>query len=147
MMPDAKPATPEQIAQNGHIAATIRAVMKQRGWKMPDLNEALGKPRGDAGIFQWVSRNRGAVAARPRLAIEGARYPRDGTDAALPGGAVASGRDRVGSGEARAGPRRRRAIVRGLGGRCGADQARCRLAARDGNAASPHAARRRDRVR
>lgn len=67
-MPDAKPATPEQIAQNGHIAATIRAVMKQRGWKMPDLNEALGKPRGDAGIFKWVHAT-GAPSPRGRALL------------------------------------------------------------------------------
>jgi hypothetical protein len=50
----AKPATLEQVARYGHVAAALRAVLKERGWGMPEFNEALGRARGDAGIFKWV---------------------------------------------------------------------------------------------
>ena len=59
----AKPATREEVARYGHIAAALRAMMKQRGWGMPEFNEALGRQRGDAGIFKWV---RGTGAPNPQ---------------------------------------------------------------------------------
>jgi hypothetical protein len=63
------PATPEQIAQFGHIATRLRAFMAERKWKVADLNAALGKERGDSGAHNWLN-CKGAPGAviRPKLA-------------------------------------------------------------------------------
>ena len=54
-MPSAKPATPEQVAMFGHIAARLRGFMVERKWKAADLNQAIGRDRGNAGVFQWIN--------------------------------------------------------------------------------------------
>jgi hypothetical protein len=48
------PTTPEQVAQFGHIAANIRKLMANKGWKIADLNEALGHPRVYTGPYAWL---------------------------------------------------------------------------------------------
>lgn len=68
-MPIPKPATPEQIAMYGHIAARLRGFLTERGWKAADLNAALGKDRGDAAAFTWLNGKGGPGATmRPKLA-------------------------------------------------------------------------------
>ena len=56
-MPTGKPmpATRAEIARNGHIAVALRRVMNARDWKIPDLNEAIGKPRGYTICYPWLA--------------------------------------------------------------------------------------------
>jgi hypothetical protein len=67
-MPKAKAATRDQIARYGHIAVALRAAMKQRGWGIPEFNEAIGKDRGDAGVFKWL-RGTGGISEQNRALI------------------------------------------------------------------------------
>jgi transcriptional regulator with XRE-family HTH domain len=50
-----KAATREQVARYGHIAAALRAVLKQRGWKVADLNEAIGRERNYTPSHVWLA--------------------------------------------------------------------------------------------
>lgn len=68
-MPQAKSATREEIARFGHIAAALRAVMKQRDWGVPEFNAALGRARGDAGVYKWLAA-RGGPDPTSRAALE-----------------------------------------------------------------------------
>jgi hypothetical protein len=50
-----KAATREQVARFGHIAAALRAVLKQRGWRVADLNEAIGRERNYTPSHVWLA--------------------------------------------------------------------------------------------
>jgi hypothetical protein len=54
-MPEAAPATAAQLAMFGHIATAIREAMARKQWKPGDLNRALGKAAGDAGVYKYLS--------------------------------------------------------------------------------------------
>ena len=49
------PPTALELARFGHVAATIRAALESKGWTVAELNAALGKERGDAGAYKWIS--------------------------------------------------------------------------------------------
>ena len=49
------PATPEQIARFGHIAVALRSFLDQKGWGPSNLNSAMGKARGNTGIYAILS--------------------------------------------------------------------------------------------
>jgi hypothetical protein len=49
------PATPDQIAQFGHISIAIRKLLKDMNWSMGDLNDALGISRLNTGTYQWAN--------------------------------------------------------------------------------------------
>jgi hypothetical protein len=51
-------ATPETAP----LAGLLRALLKQKGWSLPDFNEALGKPRDYTPSRDWIS---GARSPRP----------------------------------------------------------------------------------
>jgi hypothetical protein len=51
----AGPATAEQIAVYGHVAATLRAALKEKGMVPGDLNEAIGKERGYSAAHVWLA--------------------------------------------------------------------------------------------
>lgn len=61
----AQPATPEQIAMYGHIAAMIRAKLKDKGWSIGDLNQAMGYERANTGIYTHVN-GKGAPGPKVR---------------------------------------------------------------------------------
>lgn len=84
-MPTAKAATRDEVARFGHIAAALRAVMKQRGWKVPDFNEALGKTRGDAGIFKWLAARGAPSPANRALLAEVTGIPEAALRPRVPG--------------------------------------------------------------
>lgn len=50
-----KHATPAQIARNGHVAALVRAAMKQHDWNMADFSEALGMERHATSVYPWIT--------------------------------------------------------------------------------------------
>ena len=50
-----KIATPEQIARFGHIAVALRSFLDQKGWGPSNLNSAMGKARGNTGIYAILS--------------------------------------------------------------------------------------------
>lgn len=47
-------ATPAQVAQFGHIAARIRALLKERKWKPIDLAKELDMPKGNPQVYNWI---------------------------------------------------------------------------------------------
>lgn len=49
------PANPDQIARNGHIAAAIRDFLARKGWKPPQLNEAIGLSPERSNVYVWMS--------------------------------------------------------------------------------------------
>lgn len=65
----AAPATPAELAEFGHIAARLRAFMKEREMIAPEVSQALGLGRKSATIYKWLS-GKGAPAPtlRARLA-------------------------------------------------------------------------------
>lgn len=56
-MPNAQkgPATPDQIARNGHIAVAIRDFLARKGWKISQLNEAIGLSPERSNVYVWMS--------------------------------------------------------------------------------------------
>ena len=65
----AKPATRAEIAMYGHMAAALRAFLKQRDMAVPELSEALGLDRKSATPYRWLSGKGGpAPALRAKLA-------------------------------------------------------------------------------
>lgn len=63
------PATPAQIAMYGHIAAALRAFMKEKGWSAGQLNEAMGQVRSHTSVYHWLNSKAGpGPTTRPRLA-------------------------------------------------------------------------------
>ena len=70
-MPIAKTATRAEIATFGHIAAALRAFLKQRDMSIPELSEALGLDRSSATPYRWAHRRQRRAnvgVARQRLA-------------------------------------------------------------------------------
>ena len=51
----AAPATPQQIAAYGHIAAALRDYLKRTGKDVGDLNKAIGVPRGHTSVYHWLN--------------------------------------------------------------------------------------------
>lgn len=51
----ATPATPEQVARFGHVAAFLRQELGKRGWTPSDLNIQLGKGRSYSSAYQWIN--------------------------------------------------------------------------------------------
>jgi hypothetical protein len=69
-MSSAKQRSPTELAaMYGHIATAIREAMERKGMNAGDLNEALGKDRGNAGVYYWIA-GKGAPddKQRPRVA-------------------------------------------------------------------------------
>lgn len=63
------PATPHQIATYGHIAAAMRAFMKEKGYSPGDLNEAMGQVRSHTSVYHWLNGKAGpGPTTRPKLA-------------------------------------------------------------------------------
>ena len=60
----ATPATRDQIAMYGHVAARLREVCKARDWRPADLNAAVGRDRGHASAYQWLG---GKAAPGPKM--------------------------------------------------------------------------------
>jgi transcriptional regulator with XRE-family HTH domain len=54
-MATAGPATPEQTYRYGHIAAALRQLMTQRGWKHADLCAAMGLEKTATTPYIWLS--------------------------------------------------------------------------------------------
>jgi transcriptional regulator with XRE-family HTH domain len=61
-------ASRQQVAMYGHIAARLRAFLKERDWMPPDLSEALGQGRGSATVYKWLAAT-GAPAPRLRAKL------------------------------------------------------------------------------
>jgi transcriptional regulator with XRE-family HTH domain len=85
-----RPATALQVARNGHMAATLRQALAQRGWTPGDLNEALQKPKGHVTVYAWLSA-KGAPGPETRaklaklLNVSGTDLrPRDEPEDAMP---------------------------------------------------------------
>ena len=51
-------ATPQQLAENGHIAAALRTVMNAREWSVADLNEACGYRRNNTILYPVLRGNK-----------------------------------------------------------------------------------------
>jgi hypothetical protein len=47
-------ATAEQVMVYGAVAANIRAAMTAKNWTPADFNEAMGRDRGNGGIYHWL---------------------------------------------------------------------------------------------
>lgn len=63
-----KRATPEQMAKFGHIAANIRAGLKDRGWSIMELNRQLGHKGPNSGPYVWLAAKGGpGTAAQVKL--------------------------------------------------------------------------------
>jgi transcriptional regulator with XRE-family HTH domain len=59
----------EKLVVYGGAAATIRAAMEQKDLEPGDLNEALGRRRGDASIYNYINGNSApSDKIRPKLA-------------------------------------------------------------------------------
>jgi hypothetical protein len=55
-MPRGRPrATAVQLASNATFAGQLRALLKQRGWKITDLSEAIGKERSYSPPRAWIA--------------------------------------------------------------------------------------------
>jgi hypothetical protein len=54
------------VAKYGHIAARLREVLQQRGWKPGDLNRAIGHGAGHTSVYAWL-----AARGAPGPAIRG----------------------------------------------------------------------------
>jgi len=64
-MPVSKPVTTQQIMMYGHVASALRKFLKEKGWKIGDLNKALGKDQSYSAAYQWVN---GKSAPNPETA-------------------------------------------------------------------------------
>jgi hypothetical protein len=79
----AGPATPEDVARYGHIAALIKQKMAELRLSMADLHEKVGRSRSDSGGYIWLSaKGAPGPATRKKLARlfevpESALKPRD----------------------------------------------------------------------
>ena len=50
-----KAATRAEVARYGHVAAALRAALKQRGWDIADFAEAIGRARSYSPARKWLS--------------------------------------------------------------------------------------------
>jgi hypothetical protein len=65
---NAVPATPAQIARNGHVAAALRAFGKENGWSPGDFNKRLGRPQDHTSIYVWLTA-KGAPGPKARAKL------------------------------------------------------------------------------
>jgi hypothetical protein len=50
-----KPATPEQVARFGHVAAALRAYLKTANLKPADFNQEMGVDRANPKLYHWLN--------------------------------------------------------------------------------------------
>lgn len=62
------PATPDQVAQYGHVAAELRKALAERGWKPGDLNAAIGRDRASPAVYTYLNA-KGAPAPKMRKVL------------------------------------------------------------------------------
>ena len=63
----AGPAGPLQIAMYGHIAVALRAALAAKDWTLAELNQAIGRDRAHAGVYQYLAAK---SAPRPEIRIK-----------------------------------------------------------------------------
>jgi transcriptional regulator with XRE-family HTH domain len=51
----ARPAPPDQIARNGHVAAALRRYLAAHNMTAGDFNDMIGKERSHTGIYMWLN--------------------------------------------------------------------------------------------
>ena len=74
---EGKPPTAAEVAMYGHVAATLRKALAERGWTIADLNQALGRDRGNAAAYLWLGAH-GAPGGDARVALVKLLGVRDG---------------------------------------------------------------------
>jgi transcriptional regulator with XRE-family HTH domain len=63
------PASPAQIARNGHVAALLRAKMAQHEWTPRDFNARMGLETSHTSIYVWLNaKGAPGPVTRPKLA-------------------------------------------------------------------------------
>jgi transcriptional regulator with XRE-family HTH domain len=89
------PASPAQIARNGHIAALLRTQMAQRNWTARDFNARMGLEVTHTSIYVWLNaKGAPGPTTRPKVAkllgvAEAQLMPRDAARDAREAKAVA----------------------------------------------------------
>lgn len=77
------PASPAQIARNGHVAALLRTQMAQRNWTARDFNARMGLEVTHTSIYVWLNaKGAPGPTTRPKVAkllgvAEAQLMPRD----------------------------------------------------------------------
>jgi transcriptional regulator with XRE-family HTH domain len=81
--PPGGPASPAQIARNGHVAALLRTQMAQRNWTARDFNARMGLEVTHTSIYVWLNaKGAPGPTTRPKVAkllgvAEAQLMPRD----------------------------------------------------------------------
>jgi hypothetical protein len=65
-MPQSTPASPDQIARNGHAAAVLRAYFKRTGETRANFNTKMGLKRSNTGVYQWLNGKNGISPKKAR---------------------------------------------------------------------------------